>query len=376
MFGKLEKFIYPQAQQQQQLNINIIVIRKKMTKTQRDKPLIETLKGKKNDRPPFWFMRQAGRYLPEYRALRSEMGGFWDLVYTPEKAAQVTLQPIERFGMDGAILFSDILVVPGALGQNVTFKEEVGPVLDPLNFDLENFGLGTDQMAERMNPIFETIRTAKKKLNGETALIGFAGSPGTVATYMVESKGTPEKTKTLSFVKDKPEKFQNLISLIVDTTVYYLSEQVKAGAEALQLFDSWASALKSEDEFHTWSIAPTREIVRRMKIEAPDIPLIGFPKGAGEFYKEYFRQTGLDAISIDYDVDPMWAANELQTIGCVQGNLNPALLVEGGDAMLNQANIILEAFSGGPHVFNLGHGIVPQTPPENVEALSRFLKTA
>lgn len=304
------------------------------------------------------------------------MGGFWDLVYTPEKAAQVTLQPIERFGMDGAILFSDILVVPDALGQNVTFKEEIGPALDPLNFDLENFGLSTDQMAERLNPIFETIRTAKKDLNGETALIGFAGSPWTVATYMVESKGTPEKTKTLSFVKDNPEKFQKLINLIVDTTVYYLSEQVKAGAEVLQLFDSWAGALKSKDEFHAWSIVPTREIVRRMKTEAPDIPLIGFPKGAGEFYKDYFRMTGLDAISIDYDVDPIWAASELQPIGCVQGNLNPALLVEGGDAMLNQAGAILEAFSGGPHVFNLGHGIVPQTPPANVEALSRFLKTA
>ena len=304
------------------------------------------------------------------------MGGFWDLVYTPEKAAQVTLQPIERFGMDGAILFSDILVVPGALGQNVTFKEGVGPVLDPLNFDLENFGLGTDQMAERMNPIFETIRTAKKDLNRETALIGFAGSPWTVATYMVESKGTPEKTKTLSFVKDNPEKFQNLISLIVDTTVYYLSEQVKAGAEVLQLFDSWAGALKSKDEFHAWSIAPTREIVRRMKTEAPDIPLIGFPKGAGEFYKDYFRMTGLDAISIDYDVDPIWAASELQPIGCVQGNLNPAFLVERGNAMLRQASAILETLSGGPHVFNLGHGIVPQTPPANVEALSRFLKTA
>ena len=320
-------------------------------------------------------MRQAGRYLPEYRAIRTGMGGFWDLVYNPEKAAQVTLQPVERFGMDGAILFSDILVIPGALGQRVTFQEGNGPALQPLDFAAKGFGLTTAHVAEKLNPIYETIKTVKKNITGDTTLIGFAGSPWTVATYMVESKGTSEKTKTLAFARDNQEKFQELLDLVIETTVFYFLEQVKAGAEALQLFDSWAGALKTEAEFHAWCIAPTKEIIHRLKAKAPTIPLIGFPKGAGVFYTDYFRETGLDAISIDYDIDPEWAARELQPLGCVQGNLDPALLVGGGERMLDQARRILKALEGGPHVFNLGHGIVPGTPPENVATLSRFLKT-
>lgn len=341
----------------------------------KEKILIRALKGEKTERSPFWFMRQAGRYLPEYRALRAEMGGFWDLVFTPEKAAEVTVQPIERFGMDGAILFSDILVIPAALGQNVTFQSNIGPVLEPLDFDDENFGLTEDHIEERLGSIYETIRQAKARLPENVALIGFAGSPWTVATYMIESKGTPEKTTTIKFAKENPERFQKLIDLIVKTTIHYLSKQTEAGAEALQLFDSWAGALKDEELFRRWSIEPTKKIVEALKQKYPEIPLIGFPKGVGKFYKPYFKETGLDALSIDYDVDLDWAAKELQGLGCLQGNLDPGLLVEGGDALLHQTDMILQKLKGGAHVFNLGHGIVPETPPENVGAVSSFLKT-
>jgi len=346
-----------------------------MTGQTHDTLLLKALRGEKTERPPFWFMRQAGRYLPEYRDLRAQMGGFWDLLFTPEKAARVTLQPIERFGMDGAILFSDILVIPYALGQKVTFEGGVGPVLEPLDYSRDDFGLHKADIEASLGSIFETIRLVKKDIPEGKTLIGFAGSPWTVATYMVESKGTPEKEKTRAFASENPEKFQALINLIVDSTVEYLIGQVKAGVEALQLFDSWAGALKSEEDFRTWSINPTTEIVTRLRKEIPHIPLIGFPKGAGGFYQPYFRETGLDAISIDYDVDPAWAAKELQPIGCVQGNLDPALLVEGGDKLISKAKEIITSLQGGPHVFNLGHGIVPQTPPENVGALSSFLKS-
>lgn len=346
-----------------------------MTVDTHDTLLLQALKGKKTNRPPFWFMRQAGRYLPEYRKLRAELGGFWDLVFTPEKAARVTLQPIERFDMDGAILFSDILVIPYALGQQVSFQEKVGPVLSPLNFSKGDFGLRHADIEASLGSIFETIQLVKKELSTNKTLIGFAGSPWTVATYMVEGKGTPTKEKTRSFAQNKKEKFQDLINLIVDSTIEYLLGQVKAGAQALQLFDSWAGALADIDEFSCWSIAPTREIVLRLKKEIPHIPLIGFPKGAGEFSRVYFKETNLDAINIDYSVDLNWAVKELQPIGCVQGNLDPTLLVEGGNKLLEKVREIVTAFQNGPYVFNLGHGIVPETPPENVAALSAFLKS-
>lgn len=346
-----------------------------MNEHSNDKILIRALRGERTERSPFWFMRQAGRYLPEYRALRSEMGGFWDLVFTSEKAAEVTVQPVKRFGMDGAILFSDILVIPHALGQIVKFHPNLGPVLDPLDFEEENFGLNENHIEERLGSIYETIRQSKARLPKNVTLIGFAGSPWTVATYMIESKGTPEKTTTINFAKANPERFQKLINLITKTTVHYLSRQVEAGAEALQLFDSWAGALRDEAMFRKWSIEPTKQIVKAMKKIAPEVPLIGFPKGAGVFYKPYFSETGLDALSLDYDIDLDWAAKELHTIGCLQGNLDPSLLVEGGTRLIEQSSAILEKFKNGPHVFNLGHGIVPETPPENVDALSNFLKT-
>lgn len=340
-----------------------------------DKILIQALSGARTKRPPFWFMRQAGRYLPEYRELRSQMGGFWDLVFTPEKAARVTLQPIERFGMDGAILFSDILVIPHALGQRVSFRQGEGPVLDPLDYSKDLFGLEEGQIHERLAPVFRTLEITKANLPDKVTLIGFAGSPWTVATYMIESKGTPEKTKTLNFADQNPKKFQALIDLIVRSTLQYLEGQAEAGAEVLQLFDSWAGAIKQEDEFHRWVIEPTKTIVAGIKNSFPEIPVIGFPKGAGEFYKPYFRETGLDALNIDYDVDPVWAAKVLQPMGCIQGNLDPKFLVSGGDELIQQVKKIIGAFKGGPHVFNLGHGIVPETPVENVAEVSAFLKS-
>lgn len=340
------------------------------------KILIKALKGERTKRPPFWFMRQAGRYLPEYRNLRAQMGGFWDLVFTPEKAAEVTLQPVERFGMDGAILFSDILVIPHALGQKVSFVAGEGPALEPLDFSSENFGLEEGRIEERLAPVFKTLKITREKLPAGATLIGFAGSPWTVATYMVESKGTPEKAATLSLANENPEKFQRLINIIVESTIVYLKNQIEAGAEALQLFDSWAGALKDENDFRRWSIEPTRKIVKAIKAAYPDIPLIGFPKGAGEFYKPYFKETGVDALNIDFDVEINWAARELQPLGCIQGNLNPQLLVKGGEALINETTKIINTFKGGPHVFNLGHGIVPETPPENVAKVAAFLKSS
>lgn len=338
------------------------------------KILIKALSGEKTERPPFWFMRQAGRFLPEYRKVRAEMDGFWDLVFTPEKAARVTIQPVERFGMDAAILFSDILVIPYALGQDVKFVEGTGPVLGKLDFDAPGFGLDDSEGIEALSPIFETLRLTRAELPGEVTLIGFAGSPWTVATYMVEGKGTPKKQGTIDFANTDPEKFQHLVDVIVKNTVDYLLRQIEAGAEALQLFDSWAEALTSEDMFRRWSIEPTRQIVAAVKAKAPHIPIIGFPRGAGDKYRIYFEETGVDALSIDYDVDPDWAAKELQPLGCVQGNLDPMLLVEGGGKMMDQVAKIVTAFEKGPHVFNLGHGIVPQTPPENVMTVVEYLK--
>lgn len=339
----------------------------------KQKLLIRTLKGERGERPPFWYMRQAGRYLPEYRELRARMGGFWDLVFSPEQAAAATLQPLERFGMDAAILFSDILVIPHALGQEVSFHPKVGPVMGPLDLAAPNLGLSRDHTAERLALIFETIRIVKTKLPEDKALIGFAGSPWTVITYMVEGKGRPEKEETRTFWREDRQRFERLIDEVVEATVVYLEHQIEAGAEALQLFDSWAGALQG-DEFEALCIAPTRRITSALKKRHPGVPLIGYPKGVGRRTKAYFEDSGVDAVSIDWQTDPVWAANELQPLGCVQGNLEPALLAGGGEAMLKAAEHILRTFANGPHVFNLGHGITPDVPPENVAELSAFLR--
>jgi uroporphyrinogen decarboxylase len=337
------------------------------------KRMLRALKGERLDKPPFWLMRQAGRYLPEYREIRSQAGGFLDLCFSPKLACEVTLQPIRRYGMDAAILFSDILIVPYGLGQGVAFKEGEGPVLDPVRNASDLSRLSLDGFHERVAPVYETVSRIAEALPKETTLIGFAGSPWTVATYMAEGGGSKEFVAVKRWAYGDPEGFGQLIDLLVEATVSYLSHQVEAGAEVLQLFDSWAGALP-EPGFRRWCIEPTIRIVAALKARHPDIPIIGFPRGAGTLYVPYATETGIDAVSLDTTVSVAWAAEALQSKLPVQGNLDPILLVAGGDALDREVERILSGFSGGAHIFNLGHGVTQTTPPETVERLARRLR--
>ena len=328
--------------------------------------LLETLHGKSVFPRPIWLMRQAGRYLPEYRALRAEKGGFLGLVYDSEAAAEITAQPIDRFGFDGAILFSDILIVPYAMGQNLEFLTGEGPRLSPT---LVDHALESLQAApERLDPIYATVTKVRARLGPETTLLGFAGSPWTVATYMVAGEGSRDQHVTRAMAYRDPEAFQAIIDAIVDVTVDYLSGQIVAGAEAVQLFDSWAGSL-APAEYERWVIAPNAAIVARLRERHPDVPIIGFPKGSGEKLPAYARETGVNAVGIDETIDPLWAAKALPQGLPVQGNFDP-LLIEAGGVMLEQRAIaLLEAFADRPHVFNLGHGIGQHTPIAHVERL-------
>ncbi|WP_430437578.1 uroporphyrinogen decarboxylase [Oceanibaculum nanhaiense] len=337
------------------------------------KRMLRALKGERLDKPPFWLMRQAGRYLPEYREIRSQAGGFLDLCFSPKLACEVTLQPIRRYGMDAAILFSDILIVPYGLGQGVAFKEGEGPVLDPVRNASDLSRLSLDGFHERVAPVYETVSRIAEALPKETTLIGFAGSPWTVATYMAEGGGSKEFVAVKRWAYGDPEGFGQLIDLLVEATVSYLSRQIEAGAEVLQLFDSWAGALP-EPGFRRWCIEPTIRIVAALKARHPDIPIIGFPRGAGTLYVPYATETGIDAVSLDTTVSVAWAAEALQSKLPVQGNLDPILLVAGGDALDREVERILSGFSGGAHIFNLGHGVTQTTPPETVERLARRLR--
>ena len=337
------------------------------------KRMLRALKGERLDKPPFWLMRQAGRYLPEYREIRSQAGGFLDLCFSPKLACEVTLQPIRRYGMDAAILFSDILIVPYGLGQGVAFKEGEGPVLDPVRNASDLSRLSLDGFHERVAPVYETVSRIAEALPKETTLIGFAGSPWTVATYMAEGGGSKEFVAVKRWAYGDPEGFGQLIDLLVEATVSYLSRQVEAGAEVLQLFDSWAGALP-EPGFRRWCIEPTIRIVAALKARHPDIPIIGFPRGAGTLYVPYATETGIDAVSLDTTVSVAWAAEALQSKLPVQGNLDPILLVAGGDALDREVERILSGFSGGAHIFNLGHGVTQTTPPETVERLAQRLR--
>lgn len=333
--------------------------------------LLDVLKGDHTTRRPVWLMRQAGRYLPEYRELRAAKGGFLALVYDSEAAAEITLQPIRRFGFDGAILFSDILIVPYALGQDLEFLAGEGPRLSPR---LADIGLDTLQPApERLDPIYQTVAKVKAQLGPETTLLGFAGSPWTVATYMVAGEGSRDQHETREYAYRDPGAFQAIVDAIIAITVDYLSGQIAAGAEAVQLFDSWAGSL-SPAQFERWVIAPNAAIVSEMKRRHPDIPVIGFPKGAGGKLPAYARETGVDALGLDETVDPVWAAANLPDTMPVQGNLDPLLLLSGGEEMERQALHILETFAGRPHVFNLGHGIGQTTPVAHVEELLRIIR--
>ena len=335
-------------------------------------PLLETLRGTNVARRSVWLMRQAGRYLPEYRALRQEKGGFLELVYDPEAAAEITLQPIKRFGFDGAILFSDILIVPYAMGQNLEFLAGEGPRMSPRLVDTALGALTAKP--ERLEAIYETVARVKAQLGPETTLLGFAGSPWTVATYMVAGEGSRDQHLTREYAYRDPEAFQAIIDAIVGVTIEYLSGQISAGAEAVQLFDSWAGSL-SPAQFERWVIAPNAAITAAIHARHPAIPVIGFPKGAGAKLVAYARETGVDAVGVDETVDPLWAAAELPEGLPVQGNLDPLLLLAGGDELEKQTIRVLEAFAGRPHIFNLGHGIGQFTPIENVERLLKVVRS-
>jgi uroporphyrinogen decarboxylase len=340
--------------------------------TQADKLLLSVLRGERRDPVPMWMMRQAGRYLPEYRELRREKGSFLNLVYEPAAAAEITLQPLHRFPhLDAAILFSDILIVPFAIGQNLTFVTGEGPRLTPPLASSELDEL-TPYLA-RLEPIYETVRLVRQRLAPEKTLIGFAGSPWTVATYMVAGQGSREQAEARRLAYSDPAKFSSIIERIEKVTLEYLSGQVEAGVDALQLFDSWAGSL-SPAQFEQWVIAPTTRIVAALKDRHPSVAVIGFPKGAGGKLATYARETGINAVGLDETVDPAWAARALPENLPLQGNLDPLALIAGGQALKTAVKRILDAFAGRPHIFNLGHGILQDTPIAHVEQLIELVK--
>ena len=335
------------------------------------KPLLSVLNGGNTDIIPIWLMRQAGRYLPEYRALRASKGGFLELVFDSDAAADVTMQPIRRFGFDGAILFSDILIVPHALGQELRFEAGEGPRLSPPLVDVALASL--ERVPARLQPVYRTVEKVTALLPEGTTFLGFAGSPWTVATYMVAGQGSREQAEARRFAYADPQAFSVIVEAIADMTVDYLCGQVEAGVEAVQLFDSWAGSL-APDQFERWVIAPTAQIVTAFKARHPEVPVIGFPKGAGGKLGAYARETGVDAIGLDETVDPAWAAAELPRDLPVQGNLDPLALLSGGATLESAVERILSIFAGRPHIFNLGHGIIKETPIAHVEHLLALVR--
>jgi uroporphyrinogen decarboxylase len=336
-----------------------------------DKPLLAVLRGERRDPPPMWLMRQAGRYLPEYRELRAQKGGFLDMAYDPEAAAEITLQPLRRFPFDGAILFSDILVVPHAMGMDLTFVAGEGPRLAPPLSEARIRDL--KPAMERLTPIYETVRRVKAQLSPQTTFLGFAGSPWTVATYMIAGQGSREQAEARQLAYLDPAKMEAILDIVCRITVDYLSGQIEAGVDAVQLFDSWAGSL-APAQFEQLVIRRTAWIVSELKRRHPDTPIIGFPKGAGGKLRAYADETGVDAIGIDETVDPLWAAKELPAGLPVQGNLDPLALIAGGEALRSATRGILDAFADRPHIFNLGHGIQQTTPIANVEQLVALVK--
>jgi uroporphyrinogen decarboxylase len=337
------------------------------------KRLIRALQGLPVDRAPFWFMRQAGRYLPEYRELRTRAKDFLAFCYSPALAAEATVQPIRRYGMDAAIIFSDILVIPDALGQKVGFEAGHGPVLEALSGADDLARLSGAKQRARLGPVYDALALTKTKLDKDTALIGFAGAPWTIACYMIEGAGSTTFAKAKTWIYRHPERMTALMDLLVDAIADHLIAQVEAGAEALQLFDSWAGVLP-EREFERWSVAPTGRIVAAVKSAFPDVPIIGFPNRCSAMIGRYARLAAVDCVQIDSGTPAAWARDEMPKTVALQGNLDPQLLVAGGAAMIDEARRICDALSRGPFVFNLGHGIVPETPPEHVASLSALLR--
>ena len=344
------------------------------------KRLLRVLDGEALDVPPVWLMRQAGRYLPEYRAVRARVGNFLELCYTPELAEEVTLQPIRRFGFDAAILFADILLVPHALGQNLWFVDGEGPRLDPVG-DVAALGRlrPVDEIDEVLAPVYQTVVRLAHSLPGETALVGFAGAPWTVASYMVAGRGTPDQGPARAWMYRDGQGFARLIDLITQATIHYLGRQIEAGAEAVKLFDSWAGSLAPE-MFVRFVIEPAREIVAALKVRYPHVPVIGFPRGAGAMYPAFAAVTGVAAVALDSAVPLDWARDRMSPSGsgkpgvALQGNLDPMLMVTGGAVLTETARRIVAAMRGAPHIFNLGHGITPDADPAYVEQLLRAVK--
>jgi uroporphyrinogen decarboxylase len=335
--------------------------------------LLAVLKGERRNPPPMWLMRQAGRYLPEYRALRATKGGFLDLAYDPAAAAEITLQPLKRFAFDGAILFSDILIVPHAMGQDLTFVAGEGPRLAPPMAEARLRDL--EPQMDRLRPIYETVRRVKAELPPSVTFLGFAGSPWTVATYMIAGQGSRDQAEARQLAYSDPGKMGAILDIIGSITVDYLSGQIEAGVDAVQLFDSWSGSL-APAQFEAMVIARTAWIVDQLRQRHPYTPIIGFPKGAGGKLRAYAAETGVDAVGLDETVDPAWAAGELPVGLPIQGNLDPLALIAGGRALDESVDAVMRAFSDGPFIFNLGHGITPQTPIAHVERmLARIRRT-
>ncbi|MEQ5871508.1 uroporphyrinogen decarboxylase [Sagittula sp. NFXS13] len=335
-----------------------------MTKT-----ILRALAGETLETPPIWMMRQAGRYLPEYKATRAEAGDFLSLCYNPELAAEVTLQPLRRYGFDAAILFADILLLPQALGADLWFVTGEGPRLSTVTTQADFDKLGRGEMIhDTLNPIYETVKILRRELPEDVTLIGFAGAPWTVATYMIAGQGTKDQGPAHALKAENRPLFEALIDRLTEGTIDYLTKQVEAGAEVVKIFDSWAGSLKGED-FDKYALEPARVITSELKSRFPDLPVIGFPRQAGDKYIGFHKATGVDCVAVDDSVSPEWIAENVQPGGCVQGNLKNTHLVTGGQALIDETKHVVEALSKGPHIFNLGHGITPDADPENVQIM-------
>ena len=331
------------------------------------KTILKALAGETQAIPPIWMMRQAGRYLPEYKATRAQAGDFLSLCYNSDLATEVTLQPIRRYGFDAAILFADILLVPQALGADLWFVTGEGPRLSTITDQAGVDALRpVEDIHETLNPIYQTVRNLASALPRETTLIGFAGAPWTVATYMIAGRGTPDQGPAHTLKDTNPAAFDALMARITAATIEYLSAQIEAGAECVKLFDSWAGSLKGAD-FDRYAIEPAREIIAALKTRHPETPIIAFPREGGDKYIGFAKATGADCVALDNSVSPEWAAANVQIDGCVQGNLASSHMVTGGEALVRETRAIVQAFSNGPHIFNLGHGITPDANPDNVQ---------
>ncbi len=340
-----------------------------------EKPLLSVLRGKTTADPPLWLMRQAGRYLPEYRELRAKSASFLDFCYSPAAAAEATLQPIRRFGFDAAILFSDILVIPDALGQKVSFESGAGPRLEPIEAPQGLSRLHETPDYSRLAPVFEAVDRVKSALPAQTAFIGFCGAPWTVASYMIAGQGTSDQAPARLFAYRHPEAFAILIEKLTEASIGYLLRQIDAGVEVVQIFDSWAGVLPPH-EFENGVFSPLRKIVSRIKSERPNVAVIAFARGAGTHLSRLVAELGADAYGLDTAADPIWAARETAGRAALQGNLDPLALLAGGAALDREVEAILDALKGHPHIFNLGHGILPQTPIAHVERLVDLIRTS